>query len=300
VSNNFSVYRISLVTLLVTLLLIGLGGYVRQSGAGLACPDWPGCYGQFAPPTQVEGTLIEMSHRWVASVVGFLTLALAIRAFQAKRVAPLTWRLAFVAGLTVVTQVILGAIVIAVELKPQIVTTHLFLAFVFSGLLVSIIHTEACRTGLLAPPPSPNNPHSPSWLMAGALLTLVVSLLGAFIGSAGAALGCASWPLCNTSLFPTGDWKAWLGFTHRLLALALVVLLASNTWRLRSNPPRRTILKFAHWAAALGFMQIGIGALNPILLVPTAVAVAHLVAGACIWLLMVAAYLDARHKPSLT
>jgi len=298
--NIFSVYRISLVTLLVTLLLIGLGGYVRQSGAGLACPDWPGCYGQFAPPTQFEGTLIEMSHRWVASIVGFLTLALAIRAFQAKRVAPYTWRLAFIAGLTVLTQVVLGAIVVAVELKPQLVTAHLFLAFVFSGLLVSIIHTEAHRTGLLAPHPSSNIPHSPRWLLAGAVLTLVVSLMGAFIGSAGAALGCASWPLCNTSIVPTGDWKAWLGFAHRLLALALVVLLASNTWRLRSNPPRRTALRFSHWAAALALMQIGIGALNPILLVPTPVAVTHLVVGTCIWLLMIAAYLDARHKPMLS
>ena len=37
---------LALVASLATYLLIVLGGLVRATGAGLACPDWPLCHGR--------------------------------------------------------------------------------------------------------------------------------------------------------------------------------------------------------------------------------------------------------------
>ena len=46
---------------------ISLGGFVRVTGSGLGCPDWPLCYGKIIPPMNYH-TLIEWGHRWSSCI----------------------------------------------------------------------------------------------------------------------------------------------------------------------------------------------------------------------------------------
>jgi cytochrome c oxidase assembly protein subunit 15 len=66
----------------MTWFLIGVGGVVTSHGVGMAVPDWPNTYGYnmfYFPFSQwVGGIFWEHSHRLVASLVGFMTLMLAI------------------------------------------------------------------------------------------------------------------------------------------------------------------------------------------------------------------------------
>ena len=75
-------HRFALLTALATLILIGIGGLVTSHGAGMAVPDWPNSYGynMFTFPVSmwVGGILYEHSHRLAGSVVGFMTLVLAL------------------------------------------------------------------------------------------------------------------------------------------------------------------------------------------------------------------------------
>ena len=127
---------------LLTLCVVVLGAFVRLSDAGLGCPDWPGCYGHLTVgeavenadranaafperPLEPEKALKEMIHRYLASTLGLLILAIAAFAFSNRRDAAQPLRLpAFLVAL-VVFQGMLGMWTVTLLLKPLIVTLHL-------------------------------------------------------------------------------------------------------------------------------------------------------------------------------
>ncbi len=83
------------ITLFLTFDLIMFGAFTRLTDSGLGCPDWPGCYGQANPvqayadikaaeaimptgPVTVAKAWIEMIHRYLASAVGVLIIAIMV------------------------------------------------------------------------------------------------------------------------------------------------------------------------------------------------------------------------------
>lgn len=132
--------RFAWFTAFATLFLICSGGMVTSKGVGLAVPDWPTTFGYnmflFPASKWIGGVFFEHTHRLIASLVGLLTIILALWLWfsESRR-----WvrNLGFVAVGAVILQGVLGGLRVT-TLKDQIGIFHACLAQAFFGLLVFI------------------------------------------------------------------------------------------------------------------------------------------------------------------
>jgi heme A synthase len=114
-----------------------LGGNVMASGNGLACPDWPSCFGNgnYLPAFQ-GGVVAEWSHRVSAFFLSSCVLVLALLGVAFERTRRVLMRLSLGALGLVVVEALLGGLVVENALAPLLVITHLGVATVLFGLLL--------------------------------------------------------------------------------------------------------------------------------------------------------------------
>ncbi len=131
-----------------TFLLIVAGANVTSHRAGLSVPDWPTTYGQFMfsfPMSKWVGNIFyEHAHRLIASVVGMLTVLLAI---WLVRVEPRRWvrGLGIAALAAVIAQGILGGLTVKLMLPPSVSIAHACLAEAFFCVTVALAFVTSER-----------------------------------------------------------------------------------------------------------------------------------------------------------
>lgn len=262
-----------LVVALVALVVIG--GTTRVMEAGLACPDWPLCYGVLLPGRQMNlQVFLEWFHRLDAFLVGLALLALSALSlvFRSRLPRWLPW-LSGAALALVAAQGLLGALTVLHLLEASTVTAHLATALLLV-LLVSALHQR-----LVVALIQPGNASEVSAIPAAAtplwwrlLLPLPVLLVLAQCVLGGAMASQWSAELC----FAAGQACSWL-LAHRLgaypAALSLLLLGLSS---LALPAPARALRGFALAGVGLVLLQVllGITTLRLQLAVP-AVTVAH-------------------------
>ena len=274
-----------------TLLLITAGGMVTSTGAGLSVPDWPNTYGyfmfSFPPSMMVGGIFYEHGHRMIASIVGLLTIGLAVWLWRTD---PRRWvrRLGVTALAAVILQGLLGGITVLYFLPTPISVTHAGLAQIFFCLTVCLaLFTSAGwqHSGVL-------DTHAPVMcdrtLLALAtglpLLVFAQILVGATMRHTGAGLAIPDFPLAFGRLIPP-DWTFGIAvhFLHRLGAMATALaILATVGHLLAHHPARRDLIRPAWLLLLLVLTQIGLGAWTVLSGRAPVINTAHVATGAMV------------------
>lgn len=278
--------RWALVTLLTTVLLIGVGGFTRGSGSGYGCEDrWPLCEGGHLGgllPRAEREMVIEWSHRWLASVVGLLALATVVSAWRHVRgsraiVIPVTAALGVIG-----IQAWVGRLIVTNDLDADLVSLHLVIS-----LTVAALMAVAATVALAGDPPGPEVARPRLAVVgAGAAVVAVVIVLGSMVHNR----YFPGWPLMDGALVPDpGDWYRFLHFLHRGVAGVGIVLIG---W-IVVDAHRRAVpvveRRLSLLAAGCYGVNVVLGLVHVLTRVDRAeVVVLHLVCAAGAWVALVA------------
>ncbi|WP_269616672.1 COX15/CtaA family protein [Prochlorococcus marinus] len=166
--------------------LVVIGGATRVMEAGLACPDWPLCYGSFLPGRQMNlQVFLEWFHRLDAFFVGIVLITQFVFSLCWAKSLPkwLPWTYGFLT-LLVSLQGFLGALTVLQLLPSLVIMAHLVVAFT----LVAIM------SGVTQQLLNPGKPIFPTWLRCFGFLSLFTviaqSLLGSRVATSWAAQRC--------------------------------------------------------------------------------------------------------------
>lgn len=312
--------KLIVASLLLTLAVVALGAYVRLAGAGLGCPDWPGCYGKITPhhaSSHIEQALAqnpdgpvshakawkEMVHRYLAGTLGLLVLGIAALSVKHRHETRGTPLLPVSLLGIIVFQALLGMWTVTELLKPFIVTGHLIGGMTTLALLAWLWQRESG--------PSLSGMADVRSLRLWGVLALaavaVQIVLGGWVSTNYAALACQDFPLCHGQWVPemqfepaftlhrelgmdaSGNFLSLqaltaIHWTHRLWALAVLVLVVVMAVKLIRQ---RGLCMFGALIGLLVVVQVGMGIANVWLGLPLGLAVAHNVGAALLLLALV-------------
>ena len=308
-------------TLFLTFDLVLFGAFTRLTDSGLGCPDWPGCYGSSSPlaahaqiseaqaamptgPVTHGKAWVEMIHRYLATTVGVLIIAMTVMSWKQARAARRAGQPEAAQGalnpwwptvtlVWVCIQGAFGALTVTMKLFPAIVTLHLLGGTGLLALLAIPASALSMKQAGQTPVFIAKGLRTALWLCL-ALLVIQVSL-GGWVSTNYAVLACTTFPNCQGSWWPAMNFgealQIWrplgllkdgsnisfealtaIHYTHRLAAYVVVAALAGLWWALRRAPA------LAKQRRLLGFfvvLQVLTGLSNVVLDWPLVAAVLH-------------------------
>lgn len=257
--------------------LMALGAGVRAMNAGLACPDWPLCFGRVIPDFHV-GVYFEFIHRAYAGFVALFFVGCFVAVLRSKS-APKPAKILGWAGLALLAgQIVMGGLTVLRLLKIVIVTSHLMLATLFFSVVLWMYFLLERKSG---PADAANRAPAPFRSAVAVIPVLILTqiTLGGLVASSYAGQVCVDFPLCNGQWAPTFQGALGLQVLHRFSAYAIVSVawvLAFATWLLRDRPwATPQIKRWAGFLALAVFAQMCVGIANLLLYVPPLMTVFH-------------------------
>jgi heme a synthase len=271
--------QLAAISLSALFLVVTSGAFVRLTGSGLGCENWPLC-GDKPYPEQGYHAFVEFGNR----VVALVGIAFALVTWLASRRVsglPRGVRLAALAAfLGTVAQIPLGGITIMLDLHPLAVMAHFLLALMVVALAVVVaIEAWTHLRGRAAPV-------GPRWwrllATAGVPVCLVLVVTGAVVTASGP--------------HPGGDEVRRLGleivdavWIHvRATATFGIGLVVVGAWLARNRRVVPGITRLALVLLVVLLVQMAIGEIQYRNALPWGLVLVHVFLAAAIWSLTVA------------
>ena len=293
--------RVAVLCGVLVLAITSLSAFIRLSGAGLGCSDWPRCYGQVLREAQrdeqagigdsdavaaaarigdsaaVAGA--RLAHRVLAVAALLLVIAMVMSCFATMPTLALQGRIALALLGIALFLAVLGRWTSGARV-PAVAMGNLLGGFAMLALCARMAGSA----------PSPQRPRLGAWAWAGAAVLLCQIALGGLVSAGYAGLSCPSLTGCDLSA-TVGVWEAlnpWreprfdatlpanpaaalVQAVHRAGALVtLLVLLPLGVLAMRRGRRRSGAVLLALLA-----IQVALGILMVVHALPFPLALAH-------------------------
>lgn len=288
-----TVQRAALAALVMSVLIVVTGGAVRLTGSGLGCPTWPKCTEDSLTATSEMGVhgIIEFGNRMLTYVlcaaVGWAIIAARSQKPYRRSLTRLGWAQFWV----VMSNAVLGGIVVLVGLNPYTVALH----FVATSALIAVatVMWQRTREGDGAPRSLVGGSvRQLVWCLVGASVLLI--LVGTVVTGAGPHAGDSS----EVERMPL-DWET-VSKVHAVLAWIVVSLTFALWFVLKAVDSPKAPLALTRQLFIVLMCQGAVGYVQYFTDLPEILVGLHMLGSAVMWIWVVRVLLSLRVRPEAT
>lgn len=303
------VRRMATLAMFLSLFVVMLGAYTRLTNAGLGCPDWPGCYGRMVvasspsdvaraesqfpdAPMKSQKAWTEMAHRYAAGTLVLLIVLINLGVWRSNRQGqriPFTLPVALL--FLIVFQALLGMWTVTLQLLPLVVMGHL-LGGLFIVSCLSYFRMQLSQFRQM------DNGTWRFWITGGLLLLLCQIALGGWVSANYAGVACIGFPQCNGQWVPSLNFpkgfnvlqpigsnyqggvldssaRITIQWIHRLGAVVVGFSLLALSFSIWARVRFRPLRVMAIFLGVFLSLQVTLGIMNVVYLLPLWIAVGH-------------------------
>ena len=272
--------RIAVASVAALGLVVTSGAFVRLTGSGLGCDNWPRC-GETPFPAKDFHAMVEFGNRVVALVGIFAALVSWLASRRVAGLAPWVRRAALAAFLGTIAQIPLGGLTVILDLHPLAVMSHFLLALVVVALAVVVaIEAWSHARGRGAPV-------APRWLRRVAVVAVVGC--GVMVVTGAVATASGPHPGADDAVDRLGLEIRDTVYVHVRATAVFGIGFLLIAWQLvRARRQAPGVVRLAAVLLAVLLAQMVVGEIQYRNALPWGLVLAHVMLGATIWGLTVA------------
>ncbi|MEP6732241.1 MAG: COX15/CtaA family protein [bacterium] len=284
-----SLRRFSYVAFFTACLHLVFGAIVRISGSGMGCGNhWPKCYGYWFPPLSRPDLIVEVTHRYLASLLLLSLVALFVAAWHRRDEPGVSGprgvlRSSALAVALGVSAALLGAVTVKFGNAPFATLAHWTVAMSLVATVVATVIRAGGLGGTTALAGGVSQKTKRAAFAAAGLALAAVVMGGLTAKYPGAAVACPSFPLCGTNPDVQGA-AVGVQLTHRVIAVLLILHLIGVVMALRKRKEAPLIRRVAGIALSLGVLQLLVAGAMIGMHMPPAFRSLHEATGVSIWI----------------